>query len=95
MASAPFIGYEFIACFVFLDRWGGIWEADRSYTFTAKTDVQTNVRLLKKFDYWYYGNSGIDKRMPWISDEKLTTSSSTNRRWVWLGTITGENNKID
>ncbi|XP_031572100.1 uncharacterized protein LOC116306186 isoform X2 [Actinia tenebrosa] len=47
-------------------RWGGIWQADRSYTFTATTNAQTNVKLIKKFDDWDYADNGIEKRMPWI-----------------------------
>jgi len=73
---------------VLIDRWGGIWEVDRSYTFTAKTNGQTNVKLLKKFDNWKYQNNGIEKRMPWISGAKLTTSASATSNW-W-GTITGK-----
>ncbi|XP_032229700.2 uncharacterized protein LOC5505409 [Nematostella vectensis] len=68
-------------------RWGGIWRADRSYTFTATNNAQSNVELVKKFDNWEYSDSGIEKRMPWISGAKLTTSSSATRNW-W-GSITG------
>ncbi|KAK3698442.1 hypothetical protein QZH41_010011 [Actinostola sp. cb2023] len=68
-------------------HWGGIWEVDASYTFTAITNGQTNVNLVKKFDNWNYANNGIEKRMPWISGAKLTTSGDANSNW-W-GTITG------
>jgi len=70
-----------------LGHWGGIWEVDASYTFTAITNGQTNVNLVKKFDNWNYANNGIEKRMPWISGAKLTTSGDANSNW-W-GTITG------
>jgi len=77
---------------VLTDRWGGIWEADRSYMFTAKTNDQTNVKLLRKFDNWKYNDYGIEKRMPWISGTRLTTSeSATDNPW---GTITGMDRKI-
>lgn len=68
-------------------RWGGIWEAPRGYTFTSRTNKQTNVELIKKFDNWDYSNSGIEQRMPWIADARLTTSGDAYSNW-W-GTITG------
>ena len=68
-------------------RWGGIWEAQRAYTFTAKNNQQTDVVLTKKFDNWDYSNSGIEQRMPWIADARLTTSENAYSNW-W-GTITG------
>ena len=68
-------------------RWGGIWEAQRAYTFTAKNNQQTDVVLIKKFDNWDYSNSGIEQRMPWIADARLTTSGNAYSNW-W-GTITG------
>lgn len=71
-----------------LGRWGGIWEADRSYTFTATNNTQTNVQLIKKFDSWNYTNDGIEKRLPWISGARLTTSRYAYSDW-W-GTITGK-----
>ncbi|XP_073247149.1 uncharacterized protein [Porites lutea] len=67
-------------------RWGGIWEAQRAYTFTAKNNQQTDVVLIKKFDNWDYSNSGIEQRMPWIADARLTTSENAYSNW-W-GTIT-------
>ena len=73
--------------FLLKGHWGGIWKADRSYTFTATTNLQTNVNLVKKFDNWNYADKGIEKRMPWIAGERLTTSSSPTSHWY--GTITG------
>ncbi|XP_048584529.1 uncharacterized protein LOC5514577 [Nematostella vectensis] len=69
-------------------RWGGIWRAPRSYTFTATDNGQTNVELETKFDNWVYSDKGIEKRMPWISGAKLTTSRSATSNW-W-GSITGD-----
>ncbi|PFX13518.1 Disintegrin and metalloproteinase domain-containing protein 9 [Stylophora pistillata] len=69
-------------------RWGGIWEAPRGFTFTANNNKQTNVELVKKFDNWEYSDSGIEQRMPWISDARLTTSHHAYRSW-W-GTITAD-----
>lgn len=71
----------------FLGRWGGIWEAQRGYTFTAEDNKQTDIKLIQKFDNWKYANNGIEKRMPWISGARLTTSSDAYSDW-W-GTITG------
>ncbi|EDO47884.1 predicted protein [Nematostella vectensis] len=73
-------------------RWGGVWSADRSYSFTATNNKQTNVHLVKKFDDWTYSYKGIDKRMPWVSGARLTTSESATRNW-W-GTITGKYQSI-
>ncbi|KAK3716436.1 hypothetical protein QZH41_016844, partial [Actinostola sp. cb2023] len=73
------------------DRWGGIWEADRSYTFTATTNGQTNVKLVKKFDNWNYADNGIEKRMPWVSGARFTTSRDAYSSWY--GTITGNDKK--
>ncbi|KAK3716434.1 hypothetical protein QZH41_016845, partial [Actinostola sp. cb2023] len=73
------------------DRWGGIWEADRSYTFTATTNGQTNVNLVKKFDNWNYADNGIEKRMPWVSGARFTTSRDAYSSWY--GTITGNDKK--
>jgi len=69
-------------------RWGGIWEAQRGYTFTPKNNKQTDIELIKKFDNWDYSNSGIEQRMPWISGARLTTSGDAYSNW-W-GTITAD-----
>ena len=54
----------------------------------ATNNKQTDVELVKKFDNWEYSNTGIEKRMPWISGARLTTSENANH--LWWGTITGE-----
>ncbi|RMX54469.1 hypothetical protein pdam_00013189 [Pocillopora damicornis] len=69
-------------------RWGGIWKAPRVFTFTADNNKQTDIELVKKFDNWEYSDYGIEQRMPWISDAKLTTSQDAQRHW-W-GTITSD-----
>ena len=73
----------------FLGRWGGIWRAPREYTFVATDNKQTFVELVKKFDNWKYDDYGVEKRMPWISGPKLTTSwnATGDRQW---GTLIGE-----
>jgi len=67
-------------------RWGGLWRAPRHYTFVATNNKQTNVDLVKKFDNWKYDDYGIEKRMPWISGAKLTTSwnATGDRQWGTL-----------
>ena len=70
----------------FSGRWGGIWEAPRGYTFTAEDNEQTDIKLIQKFDNWIYSKFGIEKRMPWISGPRLTTSRYA---YPWWGTITG------
>ena len=80
--------FSHLYLFIFEDRWGGIWEAPRGFTFTADNNKQTNIQLVKKFDNWEYSDSGIEQRMPWISDARLTTSHRAYRSW-W-GTITGK-----
>ncbi|XP_066014989.1 uncharacterized protein [Pocillopora verrucosa] len=69
-------------------RWGGIWKAPRGFTFTADNNKQTDIELVKKFDNWEYSDNGIEQRMPWISDARLTTSQDAQRNW-W-GTITAD-----
>lgn len=73
-------------------RWGGIWRAPRDYTFVAVNNKQTNVKLLKRFDNWKYDDYGIEKRMPWISGAKLTTSRNATGDRQW-GTLIG-NSKL-
>ena len=60
------------------NRWGGIWEAPRDYTFLSTCDKQTEVRLVKKFDSWSE-NSNLAKRMPRLatSNDVLLSSAST------------------
>lgn len=60
------------------NRWGGIWEAPRDYTFLSACDKQTEVKLVKKFDSWDE-NSNLEKRMPRLetSNDVLLSSAST------------------
>ncbi|KAJ7386461.1 metalloendopeptidase [Desmophyllum pertusum] len=59
------------------NRWGGIWEAPRDYTFLSTSDKQTKVRLVKKFDSWDE-NSNLGKLMPRlaISNNVLLSSAA-------------------
>ena len=60
------------------NRWGGIWEAPRDYTFLSTSDKQTKVKIVKKFDSWDE-NSNLGKRMPrlGLSNDLLLSSAST------------------
>ena len=55
----------------------------------AVNNKQTNVKLLKRFDNWKYDDYGIEKRMPWISGAKLTTSRNATGDRQW-GTLIGD-----
>ena len=60
------------------NRWGGIWEVPRDYTFLSTCDKQTEVKLIKKFDSWD-DNSNLAKRMPrlaQLTDLLLSTAST-------------------
>jgi len=56
-------------------RWGGIWKAPRSYSFVNTDNSQTGVELTKKFDKWEYSWYGLQKTMPWLYGERLTTAA--------------------
>lgn len=60
------------------NRWGGIWEAPRDYTFLSTCDKQTKVKMVKKFDSWDE-NSNLGMRMPRLalSKDLLLSSAST------------------
>lgn len=77
---------------IFKGRWGGIWRAPRDYSFVATNNKQTNVELMRAFDKWKYDDYGIEKRMPWISGAKLTTSRNATGDRQW-GTLIGKNAK--
>ena len=80
--------FSFAVVYDALGRWGGIWEALRSYTFTATNNNQTDIELIKKSDDWEYADNGVEQRMPWIADARLTTSKDAFSKW-W-GSITGK-----
>jgi hypothetical protein len=65
--------------FYFVGRWGGIWKAPRSYSFTATNNKQTQVERIEQFDKWKYEDFGIEKRMPWIYAAMLTTSQNATK----------------
>lgn len=73
-----------------LGRWGGVWSAPYSYTFTKTDNTQTAVNQIEKYDaYTYPLDAGIEARMPWLGGGPgiLTTSALANSNW-W-GTIIG------
>lgn len=73
-----------------LGRYGGVWQAPFSYTFTSTNNTQSSVVRTEAFDtYTYPWNEGIEAYMPWISGDPtqglLTTSALYND--TWYGTI--------
>lgn len=69
-------------------RWGGIWKAPRSYSFVNNDNSQTGVELTKKFDKWEYSWYGLQKTMPWLYGERLTTAAEPKNSE--FGSITGK-----
>ena len=59
------------------NRWGGIWEVPRDYTFLSTCDKQSRVKIVKKFDSWDE-NSNLGKRMPrlGLTSDLLLSSTS-------------------
>ena len=76
-------------------RWGGVWLAPRHYSFVDETGSQTEVRLVRRFDLWTYGDRGIGWRMPWLKfefrDNVVLTTSKTSGSRVW-GTLASHRN---
>ena len=73
-------------------RFGGVFTAPSSYTFTSTDNSQTAVTRTEQFDSWNYHDSGVEQRMPWIGNAagELTTSASSSA--AWWGTICSSNN---
>ena len=67
-------------------HWGGIWEAPSKYSINSNNPNQKDVKLKTKFNNWEYSSSGIQERMPYLMDQRLTTN--TNK----YGSITGKLN---
>ena len=77
-----------------IGTWGGIWSAPNRYSLSSTSKYQTDVNLVIQFNdthnirSWSPGSDGVDNRVPYIVDHKLTTSAKgTNNKP--LGTITG------
>ena len=75
-----------------LGKCGGIWTANRNYSFTSQSNSNTNINLNQQWGFegsnWFYNNDGIEARMPYVSIGTygiLTTSIDPNNSW-W-GTI--------
>ncbi|EIA07239.1 fibrinogen-like YCDxxxxGGGW domain-containing protein [Flavobacterium frigoris] len=65
-------------------HWGGIWTANKAYSFVNTNNTQTDITLNTKFDSWSYSNDGIEQIMPWYSPGscgKITTSNDANGNW--------------
>ena len=74
--------------------WGGIWSAPNRYSLSSISKYQTDVNLVTQFNdtknirTWSPGSEGVDNRVPYIVDHKLTTSAKGADKKP-LGTITG------
>eukprot|EP00051_Salpingoeca_urceolata_P028031 m.484559 g.484559 ORF g.484559 m.484559 type:complete len:867 (-) comp23425_c0_seq1:419-3019(-) len=69
-------------------KYGGIWEAPRSYTFASHDNSQTDVVVTEWFEgVSAYTDTGLEKRMPWAPQSctgtcsLLTTSTSISSSW--------------
>ena len=49
---------------------------------------QDNVHLQKKFGEWNYGVNGLEKRLPYLYKQRLTTSNNPEKNYY--GSITGK-----
>lgn len=64
----------------------GVWEAPEEYSFISTSRFNTEVNLVEKYWNWKYNTFGIEKRMPYLCNEKyalLTTSVNCNSKWFW------------
>jgi len=43
---------------------GGIWTANRNYSFVSASNANTNITLNSKFGTWDYAYDGVEERMP-------------------------------
>ncbi|XP_043230857.1 uncharacterized protein LOC122386098 isoform X1 [Amphibalanus amphitrite] len=74
-------------------RWGGVWSAPRSYSFTHQLTNQTDVRLEDRFDNWKYDMNSIQQRLPWVNaggyagGKPLLTTSDQWRSGAFWGTL--------
>ena len=78
---------------------GGIWTANSAYSFVSTSSENISISLNQNWGDWFYGGSGIEERMPYLSPENqglLTTSVDPNNDWwgtiiqssTWEGQVT-------
>ena len=71
---------------VSLGRWGGVWTAPFSNTFTG-TSIVANVSNIEKYDSWNIGGGAIKDTMPWLSSSPQLLSTWTGNTGDWWGTV--------
>ena len=73
--------------------YGGIWTVNQPYSFTSKSNGNTDITINTKFGSWnYFEGGGFGPRMPWwtnqINDGIITTSQTGTTYW-WGTLIAG------
>lgn len=54
-----------------IGKWGGIWEAPSTYDVSSRNAYQQDVKLLKKFSNWEYGEKSLQARVPYVERAKI------------------------
>lgn len=77
---------------------GGIWTANSTYSFTSTSNANTNITLNREFGNWVYSDSGVEARMPWITNSNscgwLTTSLLAQSEW-WGTLISSDSTSMN
>ena len=73
--------------------YGGIWTVNQPYSFTSKSNANTDITINSKFGNWnYFEGGGFGPRMPWWTNQTnegiITTSQSGTSYW-WGTLVTG------
>ena len=76
---------------------GGIWTANKAYSFTSTSNLNTDINLDIKWGNWFYNDHGIEKRMPWLDNtsgynEGILTTSVIPGGGAWWGTLIQKSN---
>ena len=67
--------------------WGGIWAVHHNYSFVDRSNTNSDIDLVQKFDDWIYRDEGIEQHMPYVSTECGLLTTSTYPGGQWWGTI--------
>ncbi|MEY4616580.1 MAG: hypothetical protein RJB66_1540 [Pseudomonadota bacterium] len=70
-------------------RWGGVWTAPQSYSFTSTSNGKTSITINTQYDNWTYNDSGIEARMPFVcgAGEAAALTTSYYCSSSWWGTL--------
>ena len=77
-------------------RWGGVWEAPFTNTFTAYDMSNPFATNLRQYDSWTIdtslsSNSSLSNRMPWLQPSLDTILSTWDNAGSWWGTLVTNN----